>query len=222
MTEAVYFDLFGTLLELDGLGAACEQALPDRGAQLAATWRARQLEISWLRTAMRAFVDFDQVTGDALDAAVDELGLRRPLEGRKRLSRAFAELDLAPGAHDAVRELRADGVRTGVLTNAASGTLRTVLERTRLDAILDDALSVDAVAAFKPDPSVYRMATDASGLPAHRIEFVTANGWDAAGAGAFGLRVVWLRADPRARIPRVGAPVPRIATWRTLAEMLRS
>jgi hypothetical protein len=53
----------------------------------------------------------------------------------------------------------------------------------------------------------------ATKVPASRIGFVTGNGWDAAGAGAFGFRVVWLRADAGARLPPVGAPEPIVAAW---------
>ena len=45
------------------------------------------------------------------------------------------------------------------------------------------ATSVDAVGRFKPDPAVYQLACEASGVEAARIGFVTANGWDAATSG---------------------------------------
>ena len=61
--------------------------------------------------------------------------------------------------------------------------------------------------------SVYQLAVEATGFGADRIGFVTANGWDAAGAGAFGLRVAWLRPDSNASLPAVGAPEPIVATW---------
>ena len=50
--DAVFFDLFGTLLDLGALVDDCETAAPGRGRELAARWRARQLEFSWLRTTM--------------------------------------------------------------------------------------------------------------------------------------------------------------------------
>ena len=75
--DAVLFDLFGTLLSLRPLDDVCEGIAPGRGAELAARWRARQLELSWLRTAMQLWVDFDQVTADALDE-------RAPRDGRCR------------------------------------------------------------------------------------------------------------------------------------------
>ncbi len=74
-------------------------------------------------------------------------------------------------------------------------------------------LSVDTARQFKPHPSVYQLAVDATGLPAKQIGFVTANGWDAAGAGVFGFRVAWLRPGPTASLPAVGAREPIIATW---------
>ena len=78
---------------------------------------------------------------------------------------------------------------------------------------MDHYLSVDAARRFKPHPSVYQLALDATGLTAKRIGFVTANGWDAAGAGAVGFRVAWLRPAPTASLPAVGAPEPILATW---------
>ena len=73
--DAVFFDLFGTLLSLRPLDDACDRLAPGRGAEIAARWRARQLEASWLRTAMDRWVDFDAVTLDPLRAVLDELGI---------------------------------------------------------------------------------------------------------------------------------------------------
>ena len=207
---AVFFDLFGTLLSLAPLAEACERVAPGRGAELATRWRARQLEASWLRTAMDRWVDFDTVTRETLGSTLDELAIPAP-RSLDDLTDAFAALPLVPEAADAVSRLRAAGLTTGILTNASGRTLDRVAAR--IDIPFDHLLSVDAARRFKPHPDVYRLAVDATGLPPERIGFVTANGWDAAGAGAFGFRVAWLRADPAARLPAVGAPEPVIATW---------
>jgi 2-haloacid dehalogenase len=218
--DAVFFDLFGTLLDLAALGDECETAAPGRGPELAARWRMRQLEFSWLRTAMGAFVDFDRVTAEALEAAIAELGLDLGAGVIETLASAFERLPIYPAAPGVLGRLRGSGVRTGVLTNGSRRTLALVAASTGLDQLLDHALSVDAVRRFKPDPAVYRLACDESGLDATRIGFVTANGWDAAGAATFGFRVAWLRNDPAAPFPRVGAPYPVIATWESLPDVL--
>jgi 2-haloacid dehalogenase len=208
--DAVFFDLFGTLLSLAPLDDACDRVAPGRGAELAARWRARQLEASWLRTAMDRWADFDVVTRETLEATLDELGIALP-DDLDALADAFAELPLVPAAPGTLRHLREAGLATGILTNASTRTLDRVAAR--LDLSMDPLLSVDAARTFKPHPRVYQLAVDATGLSPGRIGFVTANGWDAAGAGAFGFRVAWLRPNPSASLPAVGAPEPLIATW---------
>ncbi len=211
--DAVFFDLFGTLLSLGPLDEACDRLAPGRGADIAARWRARQLEASWLRTAMDRWTDFDVVTRDALLATLDEVGIAAT-DDIDAVADAFTTLPLVPQAADAVRALRAAGITTGILTNASARTLARVADR--LDLPIDHRLSVDTVRRFKPHPSVYQLAVDATELPAGHIGFVTANGWDAAGASAFGFPVAWLRASPDARLPAVGAPEPITASWDAL------
>jgi 2-haloacid dehalogenase len=218
--DAVFFDLFGTLLSLAPLDQACDRLSPGRGAEIAARWRARQLEASWLRTAMEQWADFDVVTVDALRATLQELGVGRSADesALREVAGAFIDLPLVDGAAKVVQELRAAGIVTGILTNASSRALDRVSGRL---PPMDHGLSVDGARRFKPHPSVYQLAVDATGLPATRIGFVTANGWDAAGAGAFGFRVAWLRPGPTASLPAVGAPEPIVATWPEIVSVFR-
>jgi 2-haloacid dehalogenase len=212
--DAVFFDLFGTLLSLRPLDDACETFTPGRGGELAARWRSRQLELSWLRTAMERWVDFDAVTSDALGAVLREFGVSPNTDAVSRLAGAFRELPVHPEVPGLLEQLRDGGVAIGILTNASRATLDAVLARTGLP--MDHTLSVDAARRFKPSPAVYALATEATGLPPERIGFVTGNAWDAAGSSAFGFRVAWLRAEGGPPLPPVGAPDPIEATWETL------
>jgi 2-haloacid dehalogenase len=210
--DAVFFDLFGTLLSLAPLDDACDRLSVGHGAEIAARWRARQLEASWLRTAMERWADFDVVTLDALRATLHDFGVWGSADESvlREVADAFIDLPLVEGASEVVQRLRAAGLATGILTNASTRALDRVRGRV---PPMDHYLSVDAARQFKPHPSVYQLAVDSTGFPAGRIGFVTANGWDAAGAGAFGFRVAWLRPRPTANLPAVGAPEPIMATW---------
>ena len=145
--DAVFFDLYGTLLTLAPLDEACDRLVPGRGAEVAARWRARQLEASWLRTAMERWADFDVVTHDALRVTLQEFGVADPLEdpALRDVADAFSDLPLVVGARDAVRGLRAAGLVTGILTNASARALGRVLERV---PPMDHYLSVDAAGRF--------------------------------------------------------------------------
>ncbi len=161
---------------------------------------------------MEQWADFDVVTLDALRTALQELGVGGSIDEDvlREVADAFIDLPLVDGAINVVQSLRGAGTVTGILTNASSRALDRLSGRI---PPMDHYLSVDAARQFKPHPMVYQLAVDATGLPARQIGFVTANGWDAAGAGAFGFRVAWLRLGPTASLPAVGAPEPIVATW---------
>ena len=67
--RACVFDAYGTLLDVTAAARHCRADLGDSADALAAVWRAKQLEYTWVRTLMGAYADFWQVTGDALDYA---------------------------------------------------------------------------------------------------------------------------------------------------------
>ena len=48
-----------------------EQFFPGKSASLVATWRGRQFDYTWLRTIVGSYVDFLQVTDEALSFAAD-------------------------------------------------------------------------------------------------------------------------------------------------------
>ena len=73
--DALVFDAYGTLFNVHSVIASCEELFPGRGQALSQLWRSKQLEYSWLRSLMGRYVDFDQVTADALRYACHALGL---------------------------------------------------------------------------------------------------------------------------------------------------
>ncbi len=213
---AVYFDLYGTLVDLGPLDAACEVVVPGHGADFAKAWRAEQIRLTWLRTIMATWVDFERVTGAALRAIATRFGVD-PSTASGVLSGAFDALPARPEAPAVIGSLRAAGIRVGVLSNGSRSMIGRALADTTLAGLFDDLLSVDQVRRFKPDPAVYAMAVRASGLEPAEIGFVTANDWDAVGAAAYGFRVAWLRSPGAPEPPSVGAPDPAVATWADLS-----
>lgn len=200
----VFFDLYGTLVELAGLETACEAVAGNRGAELAARWRARQVEATWLRTAMGRWTDFGEVTRDALIVAGEELGIaldRADVE--QQLLPAWIRLPARVGLDELLDRLEASGVPTGILTNGSVAMLEATVAGADLGGRFRWSLSVDAVRRYKPAPEVYDLVVQASAVEPRAIGFVTANGWDAAGAAAFGFRVAWLRA-PGGFLPALG------------------
>jgi 2-haloacid dehalogenase len=199
--EAVAFDLYGTLLEVASVGRAAAEVTAEP-AELVELWRQKQLEYTWLRSLMGRYQDFWATTGDALDFALDRLGLVVDDPGRARLLGAWLDVRPYPEVPGALAGLAPR--RLAVLSNGNPDMLEGGLAAAGLRDHFEHVLSVDELGVYKPHPSVYELALKAFSLPAERILFVSSNAWDAAGARSFGLPVAWVN--------RTGAPLERLGT----------
>lgn len=199
--RAVVFDAYGTLLDFASAVAAAEDVLGPRWQPLSDLWRQKQLQYSWLRALMGKHADFWTVTGDALDFALEAQRVQEP-GLRARLMDAYGRLAAYPDAEATLGRLRQAGLRTAILSNGAPRMLASAVKSARLDGLLDQVLSVEEVGVYKPHPNVYRLACERLAVWPAEIVFVTANGWDAWGAKAAGLRVAWCNraGQPRERL----------------------
>jgi 2-haloacid dehalogenase len=213
--RACVFDAYGTLFDFASAAARCPDIPEDRRAALTTLWRDKQLQYAWLRTLENRYADFWQVTGDALDFALQSLDLETP-SLRERLMELYLSLEPFPEVPAMLATLREAGFRTAILSNGSPPMLTALVERARLETLFDAVLSADAVGVFKTHPKVYQYALDSLCLPASAIAFQSSNAWDAHGASDFGMRVVWCNryGERRERLP--GSPDFEI---RTLAEL---
>jgi 2-haloacid dehalogenase len=195
--SAIAFDAYGTLLDLGSLAEACAAEVTERLApRFVELWRQKQLEYTWLRALMDRYEDFWRVTADALDHTAARLGIDLDDGAKTRLMDAWLELRPYPEVPSALVSLAALGVPAHVVSNGSPTMLRDVLARAGLEGTFSLVLSVDAVRTYKPADAVYAMAERAIGLPKASTLFVSANGWDVAGAKWHGFRVAWVnRAD---------------------------
>jgi len=200
--KAVLFDAYGTLFDVHSPVARVAAELGENASAISDLWRAKQLQYTWLRSLMRAHADFEQVTADALDYALGQFGVSDPAL-RERLLSLYLTLDAYPDAKSALRRLKDHGVVTGILSNGSPTMLDAAVNSAGLRALLDHVLSVEPVGIYKPDPSVYRLGEHHLRLPASEIGFVSANGWDAAGAAQYGFNVIHLNRfdQPREVLP---------------------
>jgi 2-haloacid dehalogenase len=185
---ALVFDAYGTLFDVRSVETACASVSLDPTA-FVAHWRTKQLEYSWQRSLMGRYADFATVTAEALDHTLARFRTRLGDEIFDELLAAWQNLDPFAEVRDALAALAPRPL--AILSNGSPAMLDAVLRHSNLAGHFAAVLSVDAARTYKPDPRAYALATDALGLPATRILFVTANAWDAVGAKTFGFRVAW-------------------------------
>ncbi len=188
--RACVFDAYGTLFDVGSAAQRCSDALGEVTPRLAVLWRDKQLQYSWLRAVQGRHADFWQVTGDALDFALDALGMA-DFGLRERLMQLYLTLDAYPEVPAVLQHLRDAGFGTAILSNGTPAMLTAAVDHARLGTLFDQVLSVEDVEVYKPHPNVYRLACNRLGLPTDAIAFVSSNGWDAWAASAYGMQVVW-------------------------------
>jgi len=188
--RACVFDAYGTLFDFASAAARSRDALGDRAQSLTALWRDKQLQYTWLRGLQGIHANFWQVTGDALDFAMETLGMV-DAGLRRQLMDLYLTLDPFPEVAETLRALKQAGLRTAILSNGTPQMLDAAIRNARIGNLLDDVISVEEVGVYKPHPKVYQQAVDRLGLVPASISFQSSNAWDAYAASAFGMRVVW-------------------------------
>jgi 2-haloacid dehalogenase len=203
------FDAYGTLFDFASATARCRPELGDKTEALTTLWRDKQLQYTWLRSLQGRHADFWQVTGDALDFALEalalnELGADRGL--RDRLMNLYRTLEPFPEVPSVLARLKARGCTTAILSNGTPAMLAAAVEHAGIGSLLDHVLSVETVGVYKTAPRVYQLAVDRLGIPASAISFQSSNAWDVHAASAFGMYTVWCNRSGQSRERLPGTP----------------
>src|SRR5579859_15520 len=116
--RACVFDAYGTLFDYASATARCRDVLGDKLAPLTTLWRDKQLQYTWLRALENRHADFWSVTGDALDFAMETLGIDKP-GLRDRLMQLYLTVDAFPEVAGTLKRLKAAGLKTAILSNGS-------------------------------------------------------------------------------------------------------
>jgi len=221
-TRALVFDAYGTLFDVHSVTRLADTLFPGRGAALSQAWRTKQLEYTWLRSLMGRYDDFNAVTAEALDWAIESLGLAADRSARESLMHAYRTHALFPEVRGAPERLGTSRP-LAILSNGHPDMLDAVVDHNELRVFFGERVySVHEAGVFKPDPHVYAIACAQLELSAEAIGFASSNGWDAAGAKSFGFRAYWVNRG-KAPVERLGsAPDAVVSDLAELALLLAS
>ncbi|WP_435018298.1 haloacid dehalogenase type II [Tundrisphaera sp. TA3] len=189
--KAVAFDYF-VIFNANSIIPAVEKAFPGKGAEFARAWRSKQFEYGYLRSITGRQVDFFRVTEDALAYTAGMMKLDLTPETRKKLLDAYLALEPWPDAADALRRLKAAGVRVITIANFSPEMLRANAERAGIAGLFDELLSTQANGSYKPEPRAYALGMEHLKLRKEEIAFCAFGGWDAFGAKSFGYKTYWV------------------------------
>ena len=190
MIRRVVFDLYGTLLHIEGQVERVSRHVPDAAAFVDA-WRQKQINYTWTSSLMQRYRDFDDLTAAAFDYVAAARNVEVDESTRAELLDGWQHLKPHPEVPAVLQTLRERNIDSVIFTNGVKPTVERTLAHAGLAAHFAHVLTVEPARAFKPAVAVYQIVCDTFAVEPNEVMFVSSNGWDAAGAAAFGFTVVW-------------------------------
>ncbi|MGA7802931.1 MAG: haloacid dehalogenase type II [Gammaproteobacteria bacterium] len=193
MTVTVAFDVYGTLIDTNGVEVALQSMVGAKAAEFSRLWRAKQLEYSFRRALMRNYVDFDQCTRQALAYCCGTFHTDLSMEARQSLMDRYRTLPAFADVEEGLAAMETRGHRLYAFSNGRRDAVESLLRNAHIDGYFLDIISVDDIRSYKPDPAVYRHFLRCSGAPPGTAWLVSSNPFDVIGAVAAGMHAAWVR-----------------------------
>ena len=190
-TKACIFDAYGTLFDVN---AACRELsldVGDKWQDLASLWRLRQVEYTWLRNSMNEYVDFWEITANALDYAMEVLNLKNK-KLRDELLELYLKLEAYPEVKEVLEKLRDKKYKTGILSNGSMQMLDSAVKNAKIENLLDAVISVEECKIYKPSSAVYDLVERKIDIPKDKVTFFSSNAWDMHAAANYGFKTIWV------------------------------
>ena len=222
-TRVIAFDVFGTLVDPNGLVATLTPFCGEHAITISTRWRQLQVEYLIRRAAMMRYIDFDTLTADALHHALAEGRIFVSKRDQAQICAAIPQLSCHPDTHTIFQRLRTHGWRCVLFSNATPQTLQQLVAHNHLTDAIDDLLSVATIKRYKPHPDVYHALATHCGARRNHVWLASGNHWDVTGAVNAGLHGAWITTPETPDIRWDDIPVDvRVPSLTTLADYLIS
>lgn len=193
MQMTLAFDVYGTLIDTNGVVSKLQSLVGDRAKDFSSTWREKQLEYSFRRGLMKNYENFAVCTEQALDYTCS--CYRTPLskKQKKELLEQYQKLPAYGDVKSSLEQLQGRGYRLYAFSNGSAEAVETLLSTAGIRGFFLEVVSVDDLGTFKPDPAVYHHFLVKSGATKDDAWLISSNAFDVIGALSAGIRAVWLQ-----------------------------
>src|SRR5690349_15895658 len=163
--KGLIFDAYGTLYDVHSVQAKTEQLCPGKGDLITQVWRLKQLEYTWLQSALQGYRDFGFITEASLVFALRGAGVEPSESIIRPLLDKYLDLEPFPEAKEALGAVKSLGdYRLAILSNGSTTMLASLVKNSGLDAFLDATISVDDARKSSRIQNAMRWSRRSSGL----------------------------------------------------------
>ncbi|GAA0785221.1 haloacid dehalogenase type II [Marinobacterium sediminicola] len=198
MATTLAFDVYGTLIDTQGVLGLLQQMMGETAVPFSQTWRSKQLEYSFRRGLMRMYADFSVCTREALEYCCKLY--QQPLndEQKHQLMSIYAELPAFNDVAESLKVLKLKGYRLFAFSNGSASAVEGLLQQAGICSFFEGVVSVEEQCSFKPDPGVYSLFHRKAETDGGPVWLISGNPFDVIGAKASGMRAAWVCRSPEA------------------------
>ena len=192
MKQMLAFDVYGTLINTQGVLVLLEQMMENNALLFSETWRAKQLEYSFRRGLMKRYVKFSVCTKDALNYTCELLKIALSNEQKKQLLDSYKTLPAFNDVEKGLAQLQ-QNYQLVAFSNGEKESVDGLLNNANIMKYFDDIISADEIQTFKPDPLIYQHLLSRTNSEAKQAWLISSNPFDVIGAKSFGMNAAWVK-----------------------------
>lgn len=193
MAATLAFDVYGTLIDTQGVLAKLREMTGELAQDFSNTWRDKQLEYSFRRGLMKQYENFAVCTGQALEYTCAYYNVALTEAQKESLLRSYRTLPAFADVKDGLADLKAADFHLFAFSNGSADAVETLLQAAGIREYFNAVVSVDAIQSFKPDPAVYAHLLSTTGSIASDTWLISSNPFDVIGAIHSGLNAAWVQ-----------------------------
>jgi 2-haloacid dehalogenase len=193
MSITLAFDVYGTLIDTQGVIASLERIIGDKAGSFSQAWRDKQLEYSFRRGLMQSYVDFGICTSQALDYTCLQYKLPLTEEQKAGLLAGYGSLPPFGDVTEGLSRLQEAGFQLYAFSNGTKEAVGNLLKTAGIGRFFQGVVSCDDIRTFKPNPAVYSHFLKESNSSGDTTWLVSSNPFDVIGAVSAGLCAAWVR-----------------------------
>lgn len=220
-STTIAFDVYGTLIDTQGILSSLENMIADKAASFSQTWREKQLEYSFRRGLMQNYADFGTCTSQALDYCCQYYNVALTQAQKNALLDCYKTLPAFADVREGLTSLRASNTSLYAFSNGSANAVEGLLQNAGITDFFHGVVSCDDLKSFKPNPAVYSHFLRTSNSSGSDAWLVSSNPFDVIGAISAGMRAAWVKRSSSAVFDPWGIePTVTVSTLSELNEKL--
>lgn len=193
MTNSLAFDVYGTLIDTQGVVLNLQKMIGNEAREFSKTWRLKQLEYSFRRGLMQRYETFAVCIAQALDYT-NASSKSKLTQGQKdELLALYQTLPAFNDVRGCLALLKSEGHHLYAFSNGSSDAIEGLLANAGIRDFFQDIVSVDDLKSFKPNPAVYGYFLEKTSSLCSNSWLISSNPFDVIGALSAGMKAAWVQ-----------------------------